>query len=118
MILGVLGRYLALRFARAVLGVFAGVLALIFTLDFVDTLRRAGETKSATGGVIAWLALLHTPIVAEQALPFVVLIGAMAAFLNLSRRLELVGSARGGGFDLAVSAPAACRRVRCSGSAK
>ena len=33
--------------------------------------------------------MLHTPIVAEQALPFIVLIGAMVAFLNLSRRLEL-----------------------------
>lgn len=89
MIFGVLGRYLARRFAYAVLGVFAGVLALIFTLDFVDTLRRAGEVRGASGGLIAWLAVLHTPIVAEQALPFVVLIGAMAAFLNLSRRLEL-----------------------------
>ena len=86
---GVLGRYLAGRYARAVLGVFAAVLGLIFTLDFVDTLRRAGEVKGASGPLIAWLAVLHTPIVAEQALPFVVLIGAMTAFLNLSRRLEL-----------------------------
>jgi lipopolysaccharide export system permease protein len=90
MIFGVLGRYFALAYARMLFGVFAGVLGLIFTLDFVDTLRRAGETRGATGGLIAWLAILHTPIVAEQALPFVVLIGAMAAFLNLSRRLELV----------------------------
>jgi lipopolysaccharide export system permease protein len=87
---GVLGRYFAMRFAQALLGVFAGVLALIFTLDFVDTLRRAGVVKDASGPLVAWLAVLHTPIVAEQALPFIVLIGAMAAFLNLSRRLELV----------------------------
>jgi lipopolysaccharide export system permease protein len=86
---GVLGRYFAGRYTRAVLGVFAAVLGLIFTLDFVDTLRRAGEVKGASGPLIAWLAVLHTPIVAEQALPFVVLIGAMTAFLNLSRRLEL-----------------------------
>jgi lipopolysaccharide export system permease protein len=90
MMFGVLARYFAGRFASAVLGVFAVVLALIFTLDFVDTLRRAGEARAASGGLIAWLAVLHTPIVAEQALPFVVLIGAMAAFLTLSRRLELV----------------------------
>ena len=89
MIFGVLSRYFARRFALSVAGVFAAVLALIFTLDFVDTLRRAGDVRGATGGLIAWLAVLHTPIVAEQALPFVVLIGAMAAFLNLSRRLEL-----------------------------
>ena len=89
MMFGVLGRYFARRYASAVLGVFAAVLGLIFTLDFVDTLRRAGAAKSASSGLIAWLAVLHTPIVAEQALPFIVLIGAMAAFLNLSRRLEL-----------------------------
>ena len=89
MMFGVLGRYFARRFAAAVFGVFLAVLGLIFTLDFVDTLRRAGEVKNASGGLIAWLAVLHTPIVAEQALPFIVLIGAMAAFLNLSRRFEL-----------------------------
>ena len=38
----------------------------------------------------AWLALLDTPVVAEQILPFVVLFGAMAAFINLTRKLELV----------------------------
>jgi lipopolysaccharide export system permease protein len=86
---GVLGRYFATRFAQAVLGVFAAVLGLIFTLDFVDTLRRAGSTQGASGGIVAWLAVLHTPIVAEQALPFVVLIAAMTAFVNLSRRTEL-----------------------------
>ena len=90
MIFGTLGRYFALAFARALFGVLAGVLALIFTLDFVDTLRRAGVVKDASGALVAWLAVLHTPIVAEQALPFIVLIGAMAAFLNLSRKLELV----------------------------
>jgi lipopolysaccharide export system permease protein len=90
MIFGVLGRYFAFAFTRMLTGAFAAVLGLIFTLDFVDTLRRAGETRGATGGLIAWLAVLHTPIVAEQVLPFIVLIGAMAAFLNLSRRLELV----------------------------
>jgi lipopolysaccharide export system permease protein len=86
---GVLQRYFAARYARAVLGVFGAVLGLIFTLDFVDTLRRAGEVNGASGALIAWLAVLHTPIIAEQALPFIVLMGAMAAFLTLSRRLEL-----------------------------
>ncbi len=89
-ILGTLGRYFARRFFATILAVFAGVFVLIFAIDLVETLRRSGDTPGATPLLMAWLSLLHTPIVAEQALPFAVLFGAMISFLNLSRRLELV----------------------------
>lgn len=88
--IGVLSRYFGLHFARTVFSVFAGVFFLIFTIDLVETLRRSGETPGANAGLVVWLSFLHTPIVAEQALPFAVLLGSMMAFLNLSRRLELV----------------------------
>ena len=39
---------------------------------------------------MAGLSFLRTPTVAEQALPFAVLFGSMIAFLNLSRKMELV----------------------------
>ena len=90
MIVGVLDRYFGRSFLKTVLAVFGGVFFLIFTIDLVETLRRTGETPGANGLLMAWLSLLHTPIVAEQALPFAVLLGSMIAFLNLSRRLELV----------------------------
>ena len=90
MIVGVLTRYFGQRFLRTVLAVFGGVFFLIFTVDLVETLRRSGETPGANGLLMAWLSLLHTPIIAEQVLPFAVLLGAMIAFLNLTRRLELV----------------------------
>ena len=90
MILGVLDRYFGRSFLKTVLAVFGGVFFLVFTIDFVETLRRSGETPGATGPLMAWLSLLHTPIVVEQALPFAVLLGSMMSFLNLSRRLELV----------------------------
>jgi lipopolysaccharide export system permease protein len=89
-ILGTLGRYFARRFFATILSVFAGVFGLIYAIDVVETLRRSGDTPSATPLLMGWLSLLHTPIVAEQALPFAVLFGAMISFLNLSRRLELV----------------------------
>ena len=85
-----LGRYLSLRFLKTILAAFAVVFALIYVIDLVEMLRRSGDTPGASGPFMAWLSLLHTPGVAEQALPFAVLFGAMAAFLNLSRRLELV----------------------------
>ena len=90
MIAGTLGRYFARRFLKTIVAVFAGVFALIYAIDVVETLRRSGDTPGAVAPLMAWLALLHTPIVAEQALPFAVLFGAMISFLNLSRKLELV----------------------------
>ncbi|WP_158817946.1 LPS export ABC transporter permease LptG [Methylocapsa sp. S129] len=90
MIGGTLARYLSIRFARTILATFAGVFTLIFTVDLVETLRRSGDTPAATGPLLAWLSFLHTPTVAEQALPFAVLFGAMISFLGLSRKLELV----------------------------
>jgi lipopolysaccharide export system permease protein len=90
MIGGTLARYLSRRFARTILATFGGVFVLIFTVDLVETLRRSGDTAAATGPLMAWLSFLHTPLVAEQALPFAVLFGAMIAFLGLSRKLELV----------------------------
>ena len=53
-------------------------------------LRRSGDAPKATALLMAALSFLRTPTVAEQALPFAVLFGSMIAFLNLSRKLELV----------------------------
>jgi lipopolysaccharide export system permease protein len=82
--------YLAGRFARTVLAAFAFVFALIYAVDLVEMLRRSGDAPKATALSMAILSFLRTPTVAEQALPFAVLFGSMIAFLNLSRKLELV----------------------------
>jgi lipopolysaccharide export system permease protein len=85
-----LTRYFSARFLVMIAGVFGTVFALIYTLDFVELMRRAGDAQGASSGLMAMLSLLRTPSVAEQVLPFAMLFGAMAALLNLSRRLELV----------------------------
>lgn len=85
-----LPRYFARSFGRAVAVVFGGLFVLTYLLDFVDLLRRAGEVKAATAGRLAFLSLLRVPAITEQVLPFAVLFGAMAAFITLTRRLELV----------------------------
>ena len=85
-----LGRYLSVQFLRTILVVFATVFALVFTLDFIELLRRAGDAEGATTAVLARLSLYRTPAIAEQVIPFAVLFGSMAALLQLSRRLELV----------------------------
>ncbi len=85
-----LGLYIARRFARAIAVVFLTVFLLIYTLDFVELVRRTGDVPHATAAVLARLALFRTPAVAEQVFPFAVLFGGMVALLELSRKLELV----------------------------
>jgi lipopolysaccharide export system permease protein len=84
------GRYLTKRFARAILGVFSTFFFLIGTLDFVELMRRAGDSPAATTPLIIQLALYRAPAVAEQIFPFAALFGGMFALLTLSRKLELV----------------------------
>jgi lipopolysaccharide export system permease protein len=85
-----LGSYFSRQFLKTIFMVFATVFTLVYTLDFVELMRRAGDAPSATTGVIAQLALFRTPAIAEQVMPFAVLFGSMAALLQLSRKLELV----------------------------
>lgn len=84
------GWYLALRFLRAIGGVFATVFLLVYTIDFVEMMRQAGDAEGIGAGQVALLSLMRTPTVTEQVLPFAVLFGAMIALLQLSRKLELV----------------------------
>jgi lipopolysaccharide export system permease protein len=84
------GRYLTKRFTRAIIGVFSTFFFLIGTLDFVELMRRAGDSPAATTPLIIQLALYRAPAVAEQIFPFAALFGGMFALLTLSRKLELV----------------------------
>ncbi len=87
---GTLTRYFALTFARAVAFVFMGMFLLIYLIDFVELLRRAGDIRTASVSLVAFLSLLRVPAVSEQVLPFAVLFGSMYAFITLTRKLELV----------------------------
>jgi lipopolysaccharide export system permease protein len=74
--------------------IFAGVFilnsAMIYVVDLVELLRRSGNIPGVSTSHIAYLALLRAPSSSEQILPFCVLFGAMATFLILSRKLELL----------------------------
>lgn len=85
-----LARYIGAQFLRSIAIVFFTVFGLVYILDFVELVRRAGDVAGATPLWMAQLALLRTPSVAEQVLPFAILIGAMTTLLTLSRKLELV----------------------------
>jgi lipopolysaccharide export system permease protein len=85
-----LGLYLSVQFGQTILVVFGTVFALVYTLDFVEVMRRVGDTAGATPALVAQLSLYRTPAIAEQVFPFAILFGSMASLLQLSRKLELV----------------------------
>lgn len=84
-----LARYFGRRFALSLAAVFAASLALILIVDLVENLRRAGSHDVSFGTVVL-LSLYRVPSVSELVLPFAMLFAAMATFLLLTKRLELV----------------------------
>ena len=88
---GTLARYFSLRFLIAMLAVFALCCVLVFFVDFIEMLRRAGNyDKGVSGLLLAWMTLLRLPSFSELTLPFAVLIGTIGVFLMLNRSSELI----------------------------
>lgn len=87
---GTLGRYFGTRFLSAVLMVFGGIFALVALVDYIEMMRRASDIPLVSAALVAKASFYRVPQIAERILPFCVLIGTMACYLNLSRRLELV----------------------------
>jgi len=90
MITGRLYRYFAMRFFNYVSASFIGVVALAAMMDYVEMMRRGADWPHATAWVLAEISLLRVPQLTEHIMPFSVLVGAMACYVTLSRRLELI----------------------------
>ena len=94
-----LSRYFAVRFFIAVMAVFLGIFALVELVDYIDLIRKAADVSNVSGSGLALISLSRVPQLMERLLPFSVLVGAMACFFGLSRRMELV-VARGAGLSV------------------
>jgi lipopolysaccharide export system permease protein len=84
------GFYVAGRFVTSVAIVFSGVLLLVILIDYIELSRRSAAFTHVGAGTVALTSLYRVPQIIERLLPFCVQIAAMTAFLNLSRRNELV----------------------------
>jgi lipopolysaccharide export system permease protein len=91
-----LGRYIARRFLLGIFVTFLLCSMLIFLIDFVELLRQAGKYGEVPPVTLATIALLRLPAYSEYLVAFAVLIGSIAALLQLSRRSELVVMRAGG----------------------
>ena len=81
-----IGRQFTLWFAS----VFLAFLGIILLFDFVELMRRASSKPDATPSVVMDMALLKLPQMAQEALPFVILLCSMVTFWRLTRSNELV----------------------------
>lgn len=85
-----LTRYLATRFVKMIMAIFVTMFCLMFVVYFVELLRKAGDIPQAGAGTVALMTIMRVPATAEMILPFAVLFGAMATFVDLTRKLELI----------------------------
>ena len=90
MLPNIISRYIARRFLSSILTIFLGCFLLILLVDCVELLRRGSNKENADALSLFLMSAYRVPELAERVLPFATLFGSIAAFLNLSRRLELV----------------------------
>jgi lipopolysaccharide export system permease protein len=87
---GVLWLYIARRFTAAICLMVIGVVTIVFLVEFVELIRKFGASPGFTVLTGLKLALMRTPTVFEDVLPFAFLFGSILCLLQLSKRLELV----------------------------
>jgi lipopolysaccharide export system permease protein len=84
------GVYVARRFVRAAAAVVVGMFLLVVMIDYIELTRRAANVGDTPAWFVAMTSLYRVPQIVERLFPFAILVAAMIAYLNLSRRNELV----------------------------
>lgn len=82
-------RYMTRRMIVSVLALYVALAALIFLIDFIESLRFAGKVPAAGFIFALKLTLLRTPGLTQSLMPFVFLFAAMWMFAQLNQRSEL-----------------------------
>lgn len=94
-----LSRYIAKTYFINLLGLFCGLLFIIYLFDMVELIRRASKHDDVPFSLVLQMGLLKLPEVAQVIAPFAVLFGAMFTFWQLTRRYELI-VVRAAGFSV------------------
>lgn len=74
----------------------AAIAALAFLLDAVELARRVSGDDDAPFSLVVGMAALHLPYLAQRAIPYVVLIGALLSLGRLNRDNELAAMSAAG----------------------
>ncbi|WP_185804664.1 LPS export ABC transporter permease LptG [Pontivivens nitratireducens] len=85
----VLNFYILRRHIAGLLMALSAALILVLVSDLVDLSGRIADGVQSAPPVLV-MAMLHAPSILSETLPFIVLLGSLAAFLRLARTSELV----------------------------
>lgn len=85
-----LGRYFFFRYIVITLWLFLGIAALVFIITFTEVSNRMGDLDNFSMGMAFGLSAMQTPMVMQQAVPFIALISGMVTLATLNRKYELV----------------------------
>lgn len=87
--MGLISRYIAGQYLRALVMILLLLLALVYTLDTLELLRRFSD-RGQTVLQILGLGLLKLPQIGRTLIPFGVLFAALFIFWRLTRTQELI----------------------------
>ncbi len=84
-----LSKYLSLRYLYTLLAFLGALLAIIYMLDVIELLRRAGKSGDVPISVVLQMGLFKLPEVGQVILPFAILFSGMYTFWALTKQYEL-----------------------------
>jgi lipopolysaccharide export system permease protein len=86
----VLSGYIGKRFITAFLGIYSGLLVMIFLIDAIQMIRDLAKYNQLTIGHVLTLTSLRLPQTGLELMPFAILIAAVFTFWRLTRTSELI----------------------------
>ncbi|WP_373085461.1 LPS export ABC transporter permease LptG [Sneathiella sp.] len=86
---GSLSLYLGKQFLKNVGVIFAVLMTIVFLIDFIELLRRAGDKEGIDIFTILQMVLMRLPTLGQKLLPFITLFGGMLTFFRLAKTSEL-----------------------------
>lgn len=85
-----LWRYFFRRYTTTFIAYFMAIILIILLVDFNENSSRISDAPGYTILLGFYISALRVPLVAQTAIPFIVLIASIATLLQLNRKYELV----------------------------
>ncbi len=85
-----LGRYFFIRYLVLTFWFFLGAAMIVFIVSFTEISGQIGGTVDNAAAAALTIAALQTPMVMQQAVPFIGLISGIVTLVALNRKYELV----------------------------